>query len=271
MHLKYLPEENYLLLIGSNFVPAGSQYLNVNSKQRSLSLMEKLFQAYKNLLEERLNRKPLLLLGEDSIRYDFFAALMEAYSFRPSQIQIEVPINSQTFIPAKEKISYRNEKPLIDLVIDEPGLRLSAEFGLFRQNSNEDGTINKTARLVKMLNDMIRVSLEAHFTNTTGLFICVADHKMIGHQIRSNIVDPFPADYVINNDIINHQLEQKTNKFDKRFLKVFQPLKKDIASTLIVNEQLRAKKIKHETRLLIWKVSITGMPTTNIGIVNNGS
>lgn len=218
--------------------------------------MDELIRTYKNLLEERLNRKPLLLIGEDSIRYDFFASLIEIYGFRPSQIQIEVPINSQTFIPAREKISFRNEKPLIDLVVDEPELKLSAEFGLFRQNSNEEGTINKTARLVKMLNDMIRVSLEAHFTGTTGVFICVADHKMIGHQIRSNIVERFPSNYRITNDIINHQLTQRTNKFDKRFLKVFQPLNREISSRLIVNELLQAQNVKHETRLLIWEVAI---------------
>ena len=226
--------------------------------------MDILIKTYKNLLEERLSRKPLLLLGEDSIRYDFFAALMKTYNFRPSQIQIEVPINSQTFIPAKEKISFRNEKPLIDLVVDESEIKLSAEFGLFRQNSNEEGAINKTARLVKMLNDMVRVSLEAHFTGTTGLFVCVAHHKMIGHQIRSNIVDRFPSNYIIANDIINHQLAQRTNKFDRRFLKVFQPLNKNISSRLIFNDQLKAQKVKHETRLLIWEVSIADIPTVNI-------
>lgn len=228
-----------------------------------LASMDKLIQTYKNLLEERLNRKPLLLLGEDSIRYDFFSALMETYAFRPSQIQIEVPINSQTFVPAKEKISFRNEKPLIDLVVDEPELKISAEFGLFRQNSNEDGTIDKTARLVKMLNDMIRVSLEAYFTKTTGLFVCVADHKMIGHQIRSKIVGRFPSNYIITNNIINHQLTQRTNKFDKRFLRVFQSLNIDISSRLIFNDALKAQKVKHETRLLIWEVSIVDMSTVN--------
>lgn len=218
--------------------------------------MKKLFQIYKRLLEERLNRKPLLLLGEDSIRYDFFAALMETFNIRPSQIQIEVPIDSNTFIPANEKISYRNEKPLIDLVVNESEIKLVAEFGLFRQNSNENGSIDKTARLVKMLNDMIRVSLEAYFTDTVGYFICVADYKMIGHQIRSNIVGPFPSNYIITNDILNYQLKQRTNKFDKRFLKIFQPLNRDVSSKLIVNEQLYALNVKHETRLLIWEVSL---------------
>ena len=97
--------------------------------------MQKLLPLYKNLLEERLDSKPLLLIGEDAIRYDFFAALMMRYKFRPYQIQIEVPINSQTFVPANERISYRNEKPLIDLVVIEKELRVSVEFGLFRQTA----------------------------------------------------------------------------------------------------------------------------------------
>ncbi len=196
------------------------------------------------------------MIGEDSIRYDFFAALMQVYNFQPHKIQIEVPINNLTFIPTNDPKSYRKEKPLVDLVVNEKELKISAEFGLFRQNSNEDGTINKTSRLVKMLNDMIRVSLEAYFTKTAGLFICVADSKMLGHQIRSRIVDKFPSDYVITNEKINHQLTQKTNNFDNRFLKVFQPLNKIISSKLIVNEKLYASKINNETRLLIWSVEM---------------
>ena len=86
--------------------------------------MQNLFQNFKILLEERLDRKPLLSIGEDSIRYDFFVSLMDTYKFRASQIQIEVPINHQCFIPAKDKISYRNEKPLIDLVVDENDFKL---------------------------------------------------------------------------------------------------------------------------------------------------
>ncbi|WP_316826060.1 hypothetical protein [Pedobacter miscanthi] len=207
-------------------------------------------------MQERLDRFRLLHIGEDTIRYDFFAAVMETNSLRPSQIQLEVPINGQCFIPLAEKISFRKEKPLIDMVIMEPILNISAEFGLFRQNSNENGTINKTSRAVKMLNDMIRVSLEAHFTGTKGLFICVADHKMLGHQIRSNIIERFPSSYRISNDIIEHQLKQKTNQFDHRFLKVFQPMKREIVSDLIFNEILMAEQIKSETRVLIWEVAL---------------
>jgi len=89
---------------------------------------------------------------------------------------------------------------------------------------------------------MIRVSLEIHFTGTKGLFMCVADHKMLGHQIRSNIIE--------------HQLKQKTNQFDRRFLKVFQPMKRDIISNLIFNEILIAKQIKSESRVLVWESTV---------------
>ncbi len=218
--------------------------------------MEKLVQTYKRLLQERLNTKPLVSISEDCIRYDFFAAIIERYNFKPSQIQIEVPINEQAFIPAKEKISFRKEKPLVDLVVNEDNLKISVEFGLFRQNSNEEGGINTTARLIKMLNDMIRVSLESHFTKTKGFFICVADNKMLGHQIRSRVVGSFPSDYLITNDIVGYLLKQNTNKFDKRFLGVYKNLNCKISSKLIFDEILRASFVKKETRLLIWEVKI---------------
>lgn len=218
--------------------------------------MKDLFEAYKKNIEERLNDKPLLMIGEDSIRYDFFAALMEVYNLRPSQIHIEMPINSQCFIPSTDKVSYRKQKPLIDLVVSEPSLKIAVEFGLFRQNSNEDGTIDKTARLAKMLNDMIRVSLEAHFSNTKGYFICVADDKMLKHQLRSKAVDRFPSSYIISSDVISHMLTYKTKKIDTRFLNVFFPLGREIVSKLVVDERINAKQVVKETRILIWEVAM---------------
>ena len=110
-----------------------------------------------------------------------------------------------------------------------------------------------------MLNDMVRVSLEAYFTKTTGLFICVADYKMLGHQIKRKIVDRFPSDYRITNVIINHQLKQRTNNFDKRFLNVFLPMNTIINSRSIYNEKLEASNIKKETKLIIWEVSLSNL------------
>jgi len=91
---------------------------------------------------------------------------------------------------------------------------------------------------------------------TQSLFICVADHKMLGHQLNSKIIGGFPSDYIITNDIIEHQLKQKTNHFDHRFLKVFKKMNSEIRSKLIYNCPLNAKHINNPTHLLIWDVEI---------------
>ena len=219
--------------------------------------MKLLFENYKELLEERLNHKTLLSIGEDSIRYDFFSALVKTYDLKPYQIEIEVALNSNCFIPLLNKNSKRNEKPLIDLALNTSSLKICAEFGLFRQNSNQKGTINKTARTVKMINDMMRASLHSKFENFKGFFICVADNKILGHKMRNNHIGKFPSDYIITNDFIKHQLEKKTNKIDSRFLAVFSPLNKNITSTIIYNEELKAANIKNETRVIIWETIIS--------------
>lgn len=218
--------------------------------------MKVLFENYKNLLEARLNHKTLLSIGEDSIRYDFFIALLKTYNLEPYQIEVESALNSKCFVPYLNEKSKRNEKPLIDLVLNTSTLKICAEFGLFRQNTNEEGTINKTARTIKMVNDMIRTSLHSKFENSRGFFICVADYKMIGHKMQNDFIDQFPSDYLITNDFITHQLKQKTNKIDNRFLAVFSPLNKNIKANIVYNETLKAINIKKETRLIIWEAII---------------
>ncbi|MNY66255.1 hypothetical protein D3C86_2036460 [compost metagenome] len=80
---------------------------------------------------------------------------------------------------------------------------------------------------------------------------------MLGHQVRNKRFDPFPCEkYIITNEFINYQLEQRTNKFDQRFLKVFQPMDKIVKSRLIFNSPLFAENITNETRLLIWEVKL---------------
>ncbi|MDQ1855794.1 hypothetical protein [Chryseobacterium sp. WLY505] len=218
--------------------------------------MKVLFENYKELLEERLNHKTLLSIGEDSIRYDFFLALLKTYNLKPYQIEIEVALNPNCFIPNLNEKSKRSEKPMIDLVLNTSSLKICAEFGLFRQNSNKDGTIDKTKRTVKMINDMIRASLHSEFEANKSFFICVADKKMLGHKMRNNFIGKFPSDYIISNDFIKHQLQQRTNKFDHRFLAVFSPLNKNIKSRVVYNEELKAINIKEETRLIIWETNL---------------
>lgn len=214
------------------------------------------FDKYKNIFEERCGKLRLLDIGEDSVRYDFFIALSDIEKLRPCDIQLEYSIHKSAFKERQNKKSKRKEKPQIDLVVETGKFKLNFEFGLFRQNSNEEGTINKTARTVKMINDMIRLAVDSHFTKRESYFICVADDKMLGHQLQSKILGKFPSDYEIDNELIRKQKEKKTSNFDERFLSVFKGLGLRIKSKIVYNEQVNAKLINRETRIIIWNVKI---------------
>lgn len=115
-------------------------------------------------------------------------------------------------------------------------LQIAVEFGFFRENNNPKGTINKTAKAVKMFNDMLRLSLYKHFTAYPAYFICVADYKMIGHQIRNKYVGSFPSNYYITNEFIDHQLSQKCNMFDSRFVNKYKQLNIELTAKIVYNE-----------------------------------
>lgn len=212
----------------------------------------KVFERFKELFSERCGKIKLLDLGEDSVRYDFFIALSEIEMLSPSDMQLEYAINKSSFTERRNQNSKRKEKPQIDLVVDTQTHKLNIEFGLFRQNSNDDGSINKTARTVKMLNDMIRLALDSYFTKRDAYFICVADDKMLSHQLQSKLIDKFPSNYLINRDLIQKQKEKKTSKFDDRFLDVFNKLDIEVHSEIVFNESVEAKQITRETRIIIW-------------------
>jgi hypothetical protein len=215
---------------------------------------DQVFDRYKNLFEERCGKIRLLDLGEDSVRYDFFIALSDIENLKPCDIQLEYSIHKSAFKERLNKNSKRKEKPQIDLVVETEKLKLNFEFGLFRQNSNEEGSINKTARTVKMINDMVRLAVDSHFTKRESYFICVADDKMLGHQLQSKMLGKFPSDYEINKELIKKQKEKKTSDFDDRFLAVFNDLDLTIKSKIVFNQKVEAKLINLETRIIIWNV-----------------
>jgi hypothetical protein len=182
-------------------------------------------------------------------------ALIEIKKLRPYEIQLEFPSNHDSFILRNNKKSKRGEKPLIDLVVDKEELKFCVEFALFKQNSNEKGTINKTAKTVKMINDMIRLGNESYYTKRKAYFVCVADDKMLGHQLQSKILGVFPSNYLITMDIVKKQMETKTSDFDERFIKKFEEMNCSYHAKIIYNEKIEAKKINRETRMLIWEMT----------------
>ncbi|MBU2920687.1 hypothetical protein KO504_05000 [Winogradskyella psychrotolerans] len=214
--------------------------------------MENVFKVFEKLFTERCNHIPLLDMGEDSVRYDFFTALTLDKGLKNYEIILESGIDSRCYIPRANIRAYRKEKPKMDLVVDK--LNICAEFGLFRQNSNEEGTINKTNRLIKTLNDMIRLGLETYFTKRKAYFICVADAKMLGHQLQSKLLERFPADYRITPNLVTELCEMKTSNFDFRFVDKMNELNLSFNANILHNEPILADKINMETRLIIWEV-----------------
>ena len=148
--------------------------------------------------------------------------------------------------------AYRKEKPKMDLVVDK--LKMCFEFGLFRQNSNEEGTINKTNRLFKTISDMIRLGLETYFTKRKAYFICVADAKMLGHSLQSKLLGRFPSNYEITPNLIAQLSTMKTADFDERFIEKMNELNLSFNAKIIHNEEIHGSKINFETRIIIWEV-----------------
>ena len=223
---------------------------------RNNPLIEDIFEEFYNLFSERCDNSPLLLLSEDAIRYDFFYSLTTIGNLKPSQINIEHPIHAKSFIPRMNQRSYRKEKPQMDLVVETENLNIAAEFGMFKQNSNEEGTVNSTARTVKLLNDMIRLAIDSVFTKRDSYFICIADNTFIGHQLKSKLIGRFPSHYIITNEIIEQQMRTKTSAFDSRFLSVFTTLNTHVKADLIFDRELVSKKIHRQAKVLIWRVSM---------------
>lgn len=218
--------------------------------------MNEVFEEFYNLFSKRCDKSTLLSLGEDSLRYDFFYALTKKKNIHPSDINLEFPIHTNSFIARQNQKSYRKEKPQMDLVVDLDNLKFCAEFGMFRQNSNENGTINSTARTVKILNDMIRLAVDSFFTNRISYFICVADDTFLGHQLNTKIIGAFPSDYEITLDVIKQQLKTKTSAFDNRFLPVFENLNAHIFSKIVFDKQINSIKTNKKTKIIIWETAL---------------
>lgn len=217
--------------------------------------MEEVFNRFKELFEQRFQRIIVTNIGEDSVRYDFFLALKEIKNLNSWDIQLEHPISSEAYVPRNNQRSYRKEKPQMDLWVDIPDFKIGCEFGLFRQNSNIDGSIDTTERTFKMLDDFLRLTLHCHFTQSRGYFICVADSMMLGHRLRNRALGAFPSDhYTFNNLELEHIIGNKKNNLEERFLNKLGELNLNVNAALIYNERVNSNINRLETRILIWEV-----------------
>lgn len=221
------------------------------------------FNEFKTNFERRFNLQSILELGEDSVRYDFFIALMNNYNLLPHDVQVEYPINPNAFESNPHPNAKRKENPQIDLYCSHPNMIMTAEFGLFKKNSNPKGSINATEKVFKMLNDMIRLSLNKIYNPNDSYFICVADSKILGTQMRDNILPQFPAlnysfDYLDVNTWIGIS-KSAQQIFDKKFVDKANNLKLSINAKLIFNQKIlnpgHIATNNLETRVLVYEIN----------------
>lgn len=202
--------------------------------------MTNTFNDFKRNFQNRFNLQSILDLGEDSVRYDFFIAFMNRNNLQPYDIQVEYPINPDSYVPHPHPNSKRPENRQIDLFCNHPSKVITAEFGLFKRNSNPDSTINTTEKVFKMLNDMLRLSLNQIFSPNEAFFVCIADSKILGSQMRNNILPTFPADnYEFNHNDISEWItiyRSAESAFDKGFVDKANILQLSINAELIFNE-----------------------------------
>jgi hypothetical protein len=217
--------------------------------------MEEVFDRFKELYEKRFQIIPVMDMGEDSVRYDFFLALQEVKNLNSYDIHPEFPISENAYVPKNHENSKRKEKPQIDLWVDTEELNIACEFGLFRQSSNINGSINKTEKTFKMLDDFLRLFLKCHFTGAKGYFICVADSKMLKHQLRNKVLGRFPADYyTFNNLELGWIIGDTKNSLDERFVNKLEEIQLNVNASLIYNEQIHSQINILETRILVWEI-----------------
>ncbi len=222
------------------------------------------FERFRELFEIRYSLVSVLDLGEDSVRYDFFAALVEQLKLEPWQIQLEYPLHTNTFFPRQNARRKRDEKPQIDLFVKTNDKNFCVEFAIFKRNKVDGSAGNDTEYAFKILNDFMRLGLQAYFTNADAYFVCVADKIMLGKQLWSKKLPIFPSEvYKFNSvTLADIMLDYKSaKKIDDRFFKKFKELDLTIVAEKIFDELVVSEINQIETRTLVWKINHSRVQT----------
>jgi hypothetical protein len=220
--------------------------------------MEAVFQKYKELFHKRYQEVSVLDLAEDSVRYDFFLALQQEKGLEPWQINLEYPLTEDTYVSALHRNSKRKEKPQVDLMVNTQSLKLSAEFGFFRRNSNIDASIKVTENTFKMLNDFIRLAIHSHITGAKSYFVCVADAKMLEYQLGNNLVPRFPGEkYTFKHEDIKSMVDEYKSakkEINSKFLNKLQQLDLTVEAKLVFYPEITTNRNSLKTQILIWEI-----------------
>ena len=239
--------------------------------------MDELFERYQNLIQTRLHHfGRFQAFSEDSIRYDFYYALIQQFGLLPHNIILEQPMPDGTFIQREQNNERgrgrHQDKPEFDLRVDAGNNRdygILAEFAFFRTPeiaANQD----KTGKLGKILNEVFRLSLLKHYQNIDNnvryqnfneyrcLLICVTDFDMINYGapgVQGPQVNPIADIYTIDNEFIESLRETARNKIQDKFRrKAFEELEIIPTANRIYNINTPAHGDFPEWAIWAWEI-----------------
>jgi hypothetical protein len=226
--------------------------------------MEKAIKEFERIFTERiLHYKNFNSFGEDSIRYDFFNALINIYNLKPYQFQLEFPIPIEQF---ENKIKKENSgrgrheyKPEVDLLIDPINsfdVGIVAEFAYFRKPEKAKNQ-DKTGKHGKIFNEIFRLALmknHQQFNNYKCYLICVTDDEMINYAkegTRGSTPIGIQDEYLLNHDFLRKIKSTAIGKIDDKF-------KLKVAELSITPSAKRIFNIKSKSNLnweiWVWEI-----------------
>ena len=186
--------------------------------------MEKVFKKFHELFTERYAKQSVLQMGEDTVRYDFFRAVLDELKIENWEMNVEFPVVDNAYVSNLNEKSKRKESPVIDLLINSENEKSIYEFGFFRKNSVDNSSINVTEKTFKMFNDFLRLALQKFYTTDgkNAYFICVADEKIIGSKYtKIREIEEFPAvEYNLNSELLLEikNIYKSSKEINEKFL-----------------------------------------------------
>jgi hypothetical protein len=213
---------------------------------------------FKRLFEERYKRISVFNLKEDSVRYDFYIALLTKLQLEPWQIQLEQPLDPRTFAPRLNEKRKRDEQPVVDLSVAIGSEQVHVEFGVFKRNRIDKSPSNDTEYAFKILNDMMRLGLQSHITRSSGYFVCIADESMLGKRLGRTRLPAFPAsEYIFDSNKLSEIMAayKSAKRIDDRFRKKLEETGITIRAKLVFDQHLVSSLNPMTTKALAWEVT----------------
>ena len=217
-------------------------------------MIQVVLKRFHELFTHRCNNISFLDISEDSVRYDFSIAISEILKLNPWDIQLQSGIVKSICHDMANEPGSKKDRPELDMVIMKNDININVEFDLFRKESFDEVRMNKNARTIKMLNDMVRLAFDSYFTKRKCYYVCVTDKTLIGHKINSDNIKKFPSDYGLSKSMILKLKETYTKGFDERIISRIDQNISAIQSTIIYNQLLKANGTSKTSRIIAWEV-----------------